>query len=110
MLLTGFGNNTRLLLAVPGAIELFSSLLSLSALVVTFTFLEAAAEVPHIFMAVAVTLPAVLPQFTVMDGVFWPETIWASCGTVQLYIQLLLAPEILNTTLLCRWLTLVVPS
>jgi hypothetical protein len=51
----------------------------------TETARQLAALVPQVFVAVTQTLPAVVPQFTIIDVVPCPETIVAPAGTVHVY-------------------------
>ena len=54
-----------------------------------------AVELPQAFCALTLMLPPLVPKFTVMDGVFKPDTIVAPDGTVHLYC----IPSTAGTTL-----------
>ncbi len=40
---------------------------------------------PQLFPAITETVPPVVSQWTVMEGVFWPSVMTAPAGTVQEY-------------------------
>src|SRR5215216_5575636 len=56
-------------------------------MLLTVTFKLDAEEVPQALTALTVIFPDVVLQFTVIDRVFCPETIFAPAGTCQVYVR-----------------------